>query len=234
MQLLLVEDDPHLAPTLCAALNVQYEVTCVGTVQAAQAWLRHGSANLFIIDIGLPDGSGLDLVRSVRTRQKEAGILILTAEHGTKVKVEALDSGADDYLTKPFSLRELHARLRALARRLAAPQVLTGGVVKLNCNSHQLTGPQGEMQLTKRGFMLLEHLMRHKGIVVTADQLTDLIWGEGSSPTSNALTVYIGRLRRTLLIVAGAHFIHTVPGVGYVFDPGRKESHGRPNDCHAH
>jgi two-component system response regulator MprA len=230
MQLLLVEDDPHLAPTLTAALNQQYKVTCVGTVQAARARMRQGMTNLFIIDIGLPDGSGLDLVRQIRSQSAEAGVLILTAEHGVAAKVLALDSGADDYLTKPFSLRELNARLRALVRRSTPERVLHCGVLTLDRAQHMLQGPLQSVQLTKRGFLLMEYLMLHKGMVLTSTQLTELIWGEGTSPVSNALTVYIGRLRRTLEIVAGTHFIHTVPGVGYMLSPGRKEAHGRSDD----
>lgn len=234
MRLLLVEDDPHLAPTLIAALTPQYIVSCVSTVQQAREELAQSVADLFIIDIGLPDGSGLSLVPAIRSRSLQAPILILTAERGTAAKVGALDTGADDYLTKPFSLRELQARLRALLRRTASVSLLEMGDMRLDCSSHLLHGPAGTVHLPKRLFVLLEFLMAHQGRICSREQLTELIWEETDEPTSNALVVYIGRLRRTLEKVTGAHFIRAVPGFGYVLETGRKASYGRSDDGSSH
>lgn len=229
MHLLLVEDDPHLAPSLAAALRAQYQFRCVGTLQEARASLAK-AADLYIIDIGLPDGSGLELIRQIRADNASVPILMLTAEHGTDAKVKSLDSGADDYLTKPFSMRELLARLRALIRRSGQGQVLVCGDLRLDRAARTLVAADHELRLSKRMFVLLEWFMRHPRIVQSYDQLNKQLWDADVLPASNALAVYIGRLRQTLRLMTGADFIHTVSGIGYVLDPDRKESYGRAYD----
>lgn len=225
MHLLLVEDDPHLAPLLANALRNRYTVTHADTLQVARSQLKEQRYQLYVVDIGLPDGSGLTLLPLIRQRTPSAAILVLTAEGNVSVKVRALDSGADDYLTKPFSIREFEARLRALSRRAprTEPIQLAGFYFD---TANRVTYQGKRLPLSGREVRLLAALVSHAGHVVTRDQLADLFWEDAEVPGSNVLTVYVARLRRALTGTPAAHFIRTVPGLGYCFDPVNQEANG--------
>ncbi len=222
MQLLLVEDDSHLAQAISAALASRYKVTHACSVREAQDVLEQHANALYIIDIGLPDGSGLDLIPRIRQHDGTAAVLMLTAEHQLAIKVHALDAGADDYLTKPFSMRELEARLRALSRRAHVHDEMRCGKLVLHRSKRTVTYESKLVLLRNREFLLLEDFMLHTGRVRAHTQLAELIWENNDQPQSNALVVYITRLRLALSKVTATQLIHTVPGVGYVLDPGRK------------
>ena len=169
--------------------------------------------DLMILDLGLPDIDGLDVLREVRGRDEPLPVLILTARDDISDKVTGLDLGADDYVTKPFRFEELLARVRARLRQPATPEVTTleAAGVRLDLRSRRVEAGSGEIDLTAREFTMLETLMRHPGQVMTREQLLSHVWGYEHDPGSNVVDVYIGYLRRKL----GEETIETVRGVGY-------------------
>lgn len=219
MLILLVEDDHSLAHALEAALHKQgYSVNAVGTGKAALHTIDTNPPDLVILDLGLPDLDGLEVLRRIRSKQVDLPILLLTARSGIEDKVAGLDSGADDYLAKPFEMTELFARLRVMERRLTTSrtaQITIGGVtLDINHNSVSVDGSQ--LDLSRREFMLLKSLMENAGRVQTRNTLENRLYSWGEEVASNALEVHIHHLRKKL----GAEFIKTVRGVGYKVDSG--------------
>ena len=217
MLILLVEDDHSLAHALEVALHKQgYSVNAVGTGKAALHTIDVSPPDLVILDLGLPDLDGLDVLRRIRGTQVDLPILLLTARSGIDDKVAGLDSGADDYLAKPFEMSELLARLRVMERRLTTAKTaqIAIGDVALDIN-HNTVSVKGEMlELSRREFMLLKTLMENAGRVQTRNTLENRLYSWGEEVASNALEVHIHHLRRKL----GADFIKTVRGVGYKVD----------------
>ena len=217
MLILLVEDDHSLAHALEVALHKQgYSVNAVGTGKAALHTVDVSPPDLVILDLGLPDLDGLDVLRRIRSTQVDLPILLLTARSGIDDKVAGLDSGADDYLAKPFEMSELLARLRVMERRLTTAKTaqIAIGDVALDIN-HNTVSVKGEMlELSRREFMLLKTLMENAGRVQTRNTLENRLYSWGEEVASNALEVHIHHLRRKL----GADFIKTVRGVGYKVD----------------
>jgi DNA-binding response OmpR family regulator len=219
MLILLVEDDHSLAHALEVALHKQgYSVNAVGTGKAALHTIDTLLPDLVILDLGLPDLDGLEVLRRIRSKQVDLPILLLTARAGLDDKVAGLDSGADDYLAKPFETTELFARLRVMERRLSTSrtaQISIGDVtLDINHNSVALGGEQ--LDLARREFMLLKILMENAGRVQTRNALESRLYSWGEEVASNALEVHIHHLRKKL----GAEFIKTVRGVGYKVDAG--------------
>ena len=219
MLILLVEDDHSLAHALEVALHKQgYSVNAVGTGKAALHTIDTLLPDLVILDLGLPDLDGLEVLRRIRSKQVDLPILLLTARAGLDDKVAGLDSGADDYLAKPFETTELFARLRVMERRLSTSrtaQISIGDVtLDINHNSVALGGEQ--LDLARREFMLLKILMENAGRVQTRNTLESRLYSWGEEVASNALEVHIHHLRKKL----GAEFIKTVRGVGYKVDAG--------------
>lgn len=227
MRLLLVDDDIHLVRSLVAALSPWYRVSMAGTVAEAERAISSASFDLYIIDIGLPDGSGMELARQIRWRQPLAVILMLTANQGTPSKVRSLDAGADDYVTKPFSLRELEARLRALSRRMPASNDIRVGDLLIKTTSGQVYCRGQEVSLRKKERAILESLMSAPGNAFSRRRLTELAWDRDALPASNVPSLHIGRLRHALAKAKSTQFIHTVPGVGYRLGPGERTTDGR-------
>jgi len=217
MLILLVEDDHSLAHALEVALHKQgYSVNAVGTGKAALHTIDVSPPDLVILDLGLPDLDGLDVLRRIRSTQVDLPILLLTARSGIDDKVAGLDSGADDYLAKPFEMSELLARLRVMERRLTTAKTaqIAIGDVSLDIN-HNTVSVKGEvLELSRREFMLLKTLMENAGRVQTRNTLENRLYSWGEEVASNALEVHIHHLRRKL----GADFIKTVRGVGYKVD----------------
>jgi len=217
MLILLVEDDHSLAHALEVALHKQgYSVNAVGTGKAALHTIDVSPPDLVILDLGLPDLDGLDVLRRIRSAQVDLPILLLTARSGIDDKVAGLDSGADDYLAKPFEMSELLARLRVMERRLTTAKTaqIAIGDVSLDIN-HNTVSVKGEvLELARREFMLLKTLMENAGRVQTRNTLENRLYSWGEEVASNALEVHIHHLRRKL----GADFIKTVRGVGYKVD----------------
>lgn len=219
MRILLAEDDHLLARSLATALRENtYAVDVVHDGDAAVLNAVLNEYDAIVLDVALPRQDGLAVARAVRGRGIRAPILMLTARDAVRDKVAGLDAGADDYLTKPFELQELLARLRALQRRghRVAPEVLTVGDLIVDTRSQTATRAGHPVQLTAREYAMLEFLVRHAGELVTRADITAHVWDEHHDPFSNALEVYIGRLRRKIDAGAARPLIHTRRGAGYM------------------
>ena len=219
MRLLLVEDDPALGEGIRVALKPEgYTVDWVQDGRSALHALTHERFDLAILDLGLPDMDGLDVLRRLRERQQAVPVLVLTARDATSDRIQRLDAGADDYLIKPFEVGELTARLRALLRRsFGRPQpVLEHGGVRLDPVSQEVSCRGEVVTLQRKEFLLLHQLMSQPGRVLTRDRLEEVLYGwSESAAESNALEVHIHHLRRKLY----PELIRTVRGVGYRIDP---------------
>ena len=207
MHLLVIEDDPRLVRLLRRLLEEDRHVVETATT----------GIELVILDLGLPDISGLEVSRRIRASGSEAAILMLTARDTVGDRVTGLDAGADDYLVKPFAYEELAARLRALGRRGATsrrpePKLVVGPIV-LDETSRRVTLDGRSIDLSPREFSLLECLLRHPGQTLSRDQLLDQAWPFGVAVTPNAVDAYIHYLRDKL--GSAGRFIQTVRGVGY-------------------
>lgn len=214
MLILLVEDDRSITKALERALKGQgYSVNAVASGQAALLTLETDRPDLLILDLGLPDMDGLEVLRKVRARDVDLPVLLLTARGGIDDKVAGLDGGADDYLSKPFEMSELFARLRVMERRLTTARTaqITIGAVTLDINHNSVTADGRPVELARREFMLLKSLMENAGRVQTRHTLENRLYSWGEEVSSNALEVHIHHLRKKL----GASFIRTVRGVGY-------------------
>jgi DNA-binding response OmpR family regulator len=220
MKILLVEDDPRLSRSLARLLEQDrhnVEVAADGQTGIDIA-LGENGIDVVILDIGLPDMSGIDVARQIRHERRELAILMLTARDTVGDRVSGLDSGADDYVVKPFSYDELAARLRALARRAESvarrPEPrLTAGPISLDETSRTVTVHDRPVDLSPREFSLLESLLRHPGQALSRDQLLDQAWPFGVAVTPNAVDAYVHYLR-TKLGTEGDR-IETVRGIGY-------------------
>ncbi len=214
MRLLLVEDDRMIGESLRSALRLEgYAVDWVRDAAAAQSTLASERFDLLLLDLGLPKGDGLDVLRALRERKDATPAIVLTARDGLGDRVAGLDAGADDYLVKPFELDELNARIRAVLRRHSgrAQPLLTHGGVTLDPATRQVTKDGQPVLLSAREFAVLEALLARPGALLSRAQLEDRLYGWGEEIESNAVSVYIHQLRRKL----GADFIQNVRGVGY-------------------
>jgi DNA-binding response OmpR family regulator len=218
MHLLLVEDDPRLGRLLRRLLEEdRHVVELATTAQEGLTLAEVDGLDAIVLDIGLPDGSGLDVARVLRRAGSAVAILMLTARDAVADRVDGLDAGADDYLVKPFAYQELAARLRALDRRrtptVRPVPVLASGPISLDESARQVTVAGRAVDLSRREFSLLEVLLRHAGQVLTRDQLLDHAWPSGVAVTLNAVDAYVHLLRTKLGDAAG--WVETVRGVGY-------------------
>jgi DNA-binding response OmpR family regulator len=220
MHLLVIEDDPRLVRLLRRLLEEDRHVVETATTGRDGLDIAEATTGieLVILDIGLPDISGLEVARRVRSERRDLAILMLTARDTVNDRVVGLDSGADDYLVKPFAYDELAARLRALARRTegtgrrSEPQ-LVAGPIALDEASRSVTIDNRPIDLSPREFSLLESLLRHPGQALSRDQLLDQAWPFGVAVTPNAVDAYVHYLRTKL--GSEGDRIETVRGVGY-------------------
>src|ERR1043166_1050584 len=201
MRVLLVEDDPELASVLEsglteAGMQVVRERTCDGGRSRAVL----GAFDVIVLDVMLPGGNGFDLCREIRKRGIGTPVLMLTARDTVDERVQGLDSGADDYLTKPFAFRELVARIHALARRRPTPLPETASVgdLQVALRAHRVRRAGKEIELTAKEFALLEFLVRHRDQVVDRAAITAHVWDENHDPFTNVLEVLVRRLRRKI------------------------------------
>lgn len=217
MRLLLVEDTDDVANAVVSVFaRTGHAVDHVATCADAEDALAVQAYDLVILDINLPDGSGIDILRNVRARKLPAPVLMLTARLDVEDRVEALDIGADDYLMKPFDLRELEARARALLRRGAEERVAQVEYGDLRLDPAGRTAHCGDapLQLTRREFALLEVMMANRGRVLAKERIFDSLFAFEDSETGlNAVELYVGRLRRKLS--ASRVSIRTLRGLGY-------------------
>lgn len=223
MRLLLIEDDRMIGSSLRQALRAEgHAVDWVYDAVSATAALRAERFDIVLLDLGLPappaavssrPSSGLDVLRDLRGRGDATPVIVVTARDASDDRVTGLDSGADDYLVKPFDIGELSARIRALMRRQvgrAAP-VLSHAGVTLDPATREVRKDGTPLLLSAREFAVLEALMQRPGAVLTRTQLEDRLYGWGDAVESNAVSVYVHQLRRKL----GADFIRSMRGVGY-------------------
>ena len=218
MHVLVCEDDDLIASGIVAGLGAQgFTVERVATAAAARAMLKAAEFDIMVLDLGLPDEDGLKLLQQQRSAGLEIPVLILTARDSVANRVDGLQAGADDYLLKPFDLRELAARLQTLLRRVAGRSVnlIEHGRLTYNPSSREtLLGGQS-VDLSRREQALLQALLHNRGRVLSSEQLKDSVYGFNDELESNALNVHIHHLRRKL----GNGIVETVRGLGYRLGP---------------
>lgn len=220
-RVLVVDDDPQLREALSRALELDdYRVTTANNGAQALEAISARRPDVMILDVMMPYVGGLDVCRTLRERKDRLPILVLTARDEVGDRVAGLDAGADDYLTKPFALDELRARLRALLRRTSGDED-TGTTLRyedlvLDPSARTVHRGDRPVDLTRTEYALLELLMRNAGRPLTRDVIMERVWGWESEPTSNSLEVFVGYLRRKTESDGEPRLIHTVRGVGYV------------------
>jgi DNA-binding response OmpR family regulator len=222
MRVIVVDDDTDVRSVLTRALQADgHVVISASDLDGARARIFEG-ADLLVLDLGLPDGSGLDLCRELRAAGSTVPILLLTALSQVRQRVEGLDAGADDFLAKPFAVAELRARVRALGRRGSLPRglVWVRGDVRLDFAGRIAVRGGAAIGVTAREWAILEMLARRPGGVVSRGDLLDGVWGDASDSASSSLEVLVGRLRRKL----GAEVIRTLRGEGYALAEARDGS----------
>lgn len=215
MQVLLVEDNTLLANAIVRTLkSAGFSVNHVGRGDRALSAIKTSQPDIVVLDLGLPDMDGLEVLRAARKSGYSNPILILTARDTTSDKVLGLDAGADDYLAKPFEIDELLARLRALERRLSnvKSHSIEIGQVAIDTNSHEVTITGEVASMSRREYMLLKALMESANKIQTRDMLDSKLYSWGEEVSSNTVEVHIHNLRKKL----PSGFIQTVRGVGYV------------------
>ena len=218
MRILLVEDDPGLAQGVAEYLRGQgFAVDVQGTGEGALVEAAVNSYDAIVLDLKLPDVDGVEVCRRLRARGTAARILMATARDAVDDRIGGLETGADDYLVKPYALGELAARLRALLRRPAEPLPVTLQVGDLTLDTASRRARRGarEISLTTKEFAVLEYLMRNPGRVLTRERISEHAWDENYDPFSNVIDVYIARLRRKLEQAGEAPLLETVRGAGY-------------------
>jgi DNA-binding response OmpR family regulator len=223
MRILLIEDNDRLSTLLTTALaRSGFEADVVSSVVDADAALSATRYPVIVLDLGLPDADGLDFLRDLRRRGVSTPVLILTARGGTKDRVRGLQAGADDYLGKPFALEELVARLQALLRRPGQllGQALTIGNLMLDTESRQIEVGGAMIALSAREVAVLEILLRRAGKVVAKKLVEDQLFGLSGDVGSNAVEVYIHRIRKQLAEAGATARIDTIRGVGYMISAG--------------
>jgi two-component system, OmpR family, response regulator QseB len=225
MQALLVEDDTLLADGICLGLkHYGYTVNWVKDGRTAQEVLNsdHHNFDIVVLDLGLPKVPGIEVLKYARKKNITTPILILTANDSINDRVAGLDAGADDYLTKPFDLDELCARMRALQRRSTerSSPLLNYGSITLDPASHMVTNNGVEEMLSRREFALMQKLIENAGRVISREQLNQSLYGWDENIDSNALEVHIHNLRKRF----GNKLIRTIRGVGYMAQALAKET----------
>jgi len=214
MRILLIEDEPLLGEAVATHLKrSSHAVDWVQRLDDADAALRAVDYGLILLDLHLPDGRGLDLLRKLRREEDKRPVIILTARDQIRDRIEGLNAGADDYIVKPFDLDELVARILAVQRRSAeqASPIIRAGNLTIDQAARKVCRDGNEITLTAREWALLECLARRPGVTLSKAQLEEALYAFGSEVESNAVEVFISRLRKKL----GADAIHTVRGLGY-------------------
>lgn len=223
--MLIVEDERKLAQVLAAALQAEhYDVVVAATGEDGFYRANAERFDLVVLDLMLPGRNGLEILQTLRERQIDTPVLILTARDGVDDRVLGLDRGADDYLVKPFALPELLARIRALLRRGRPSDVLRLKAADLEVDlvARRVIRGERSIELTTREFDLLEYLLRHQGHLVSREMLARDVWKEPrrATPLDNVIDVQMTRLRKKVDLDGPARLIHTVRGVGFVLREG--------------
>ena len=220
-RILVIDDEPQITRVLRAALSAQgYDVRTANDPEEGLQVFKDWPPDLVVTDLMMPGISGVDVTRAIRSRAGTP-VLILSVRDHERTKVEALDAGADDYVTKPFSIQELLARVRAHLRR--APERTTAAIETgdfvIDANAHTIAVMGNQIHLTPKEFDLLLHLARNAGKVMTHRALLTSVWGAQSAHQPEYLRVFVGQLRKKLEAESGKQYIQTEPWVGYRFVP---------------
>jgi two-component system response regulator MprA len=217
MRILIADDEPAVRESLARALQLEgYQVDLAADGRAAVDQAHRNEPDALILDLSMPRLDGLDVCRSLRDEGLRLPILILTAREEVTDRVAGLDAGADDYLTKPFALDELLARLRALLRRLGDGGELRFADVVLDPKTHSMRRAEREIDLTKTEFLLMELFLRNPRQVLPRSLIFERVWGYDFGYATNSLDVYIGYLRRKLEANGETRLLHTKRGIGYI------------------
>jgi two-component system, OmpR family, response regulator MprA len=219
-QILVVDDEPAVRQALSRALSLEhYGVALAADGVIALEMLAGERFDVIVLDVSMPGISGIEVCRRLRAASDRTPVLMLTARDSIDDRVAGLDAGADDYLVKPFALRELMARVRALLRRRADDEevsVLGFEDLSLDLLAHEVRRGERRLELTRTEFSLLEVFMRHPRQVLTRSTIFEHVWGYDFGAASNTLGVYMGYLRRKTEDGGAARLLHTVRGVGYI------------------
>ncbi|MGH7234674.1 MAG: response regulator transcription factor [Candidatus Saccharimonadales bacterium] len=218
-RILIVEDDLNLTLALYSSLSHTYKVSTAKTAASGIKKAQASVPDLIILDLNLPDLNGLGVTLKLREIGVQAPILVLSAEAGLISKVDLLDNGANDYVTKPFSLAELRSRIRVLLRdnHLPIRDTLVGGGLELNPNLFQVTVAGNIIRLRKKEYLLLECLMRNSGVTISRNYLRDYVWGSKHQVKDNSIDVHVKMLRDKVDRSRQHELIRTVQGTGYTF-----------------
>lgn len=221
MNILIIEDEPQLSEVLATLMRQNhFLVDAVLDGITGEEYALTGIYDIIIMDIMLPEKSGLDIVRSLRSQNMNIPILILTAKSELSDKIAGLDSGADDYLTKPFSSGELMARIRALTRRQGeyTGDVLVYQATTLNKNTHEISCGGNSIKLGQKEYQILEILMLNASRIIPKELFIEKIWGYDTDAEYNAIEVYISFIRKKLALIHSDMQIKAVRGVGYTLE----------------
>jgi two-component system response regulator MprA len=220
MRVLVIEDDDAVRAAVRRALLLGgYEVLQAPTGEEGLLRAQQDVPDAIVLDLGLPDIDGVQVCQTLRRSGDRTPILMLTARAAIEDRVDGLEAGADDYLVKPYDVRELQARLKAIMRRHidgADERILRFAELELDADAHGARVGDREIELTRTEYQLLELFMLNPRRVLSSELIYDRVWGYDFGPSGNALRVYIGYLRRKLEAEGGRRLIHTVHGVGYV------------------
>ncbi|MEE1100865.1 MAG: response regulator transcription factor [Agathobacter sp.] len=218
MRLLLAEDEEDLSKALVAVLKYNnYSVDAVYDGEEALSYIEAGNYDGVILDIMMPKLDGISVLKKVRANGNSIPILLLTAKAEIDDKVEGLDSGADDYLTKPFSMKELLARIRVMTRRQSdtTDSILRYGNISLNRATYILSCGEKEIRLSNKEYQMLEMLLANPGQVISTEQFMDKIWGFDSDAELNVVWVNISYIRKKLASIGASVLIKAIRGLGY-------------------
>lgn len=218
MRILIVDDDKRLCDTVKRGLEEDsYSVECVHDGDEGECYAESSSYDLIILDIMIPRRSGLEICRNIRARGIQTPVLMLTAKDAVEDRVRGLDTGADDYLVKPFAFTELLARVRALLRRegLSRSPEIRAGDLAMNTVTREVKWKNRPVDLTTKEYAILEYFMRNPGAVITRTMLEEKAWGDDLDSFSNLVDVYILRIRQKIDLQQGKNIIQTVRGAGY-------------------
>ena len=214
MRILLIEDDPGLGNAVRDQIAAEGHMPDLApTLSYARDLLATMPYDLILLDLGLPDGRGIDFLKALRAKGSVTPVMILTAHDRITERIEGLNAGADDYMVKPFDLAELSARIAAVARRYAGnpKPLITLGALKIDLAAHAIHGPKGQIDLSQREWIIFEALLQRPGQIVSKSQIEDQIYAFDSEVESNTIEVYVSRLRKKL----GKDVVQTLRGMGY-------------------
>ena len=222
MRILVVEDEIHLAEALATLLKKQnYTVDAVYNGEDGLDYAVSNIYDVIVLDLMLPKMSGLDVIKNMRREGNDTPVIMLTAKGEISDKIRGLDSGADDYLAKPFNTEELLARIRALGRRrgeVVQPNAMTFGDIELDTRTLTLSCGENSINLTLKESELLEYFIANKNAVLSKEMIIEKLWGFDSAAEANHVEVYVSFLRKKLKFVGSRTVINTVRGVGYLLE----------------